>query len=52
MREEFSKAPTSKKEYELQGKKYIVTSHFCGKKDVNEVLHRIALNRALKEMGL
>ncbi len=52
LREEFVGAPTSQKEYMIEGKRYIVTSHFCGDKDVNEVLQRIAVNRAYRDIGL
>ncbi len=52
LREEFTGAPTSQKEYMIEGKRYIVTSHFCGDKDVNEVLQRIAVNRAYRDIGL
>lgn len=52
LREEFAGAPTSQKEYMIEGKKYIVTSHFCGNKNVDEVLRRIAVNRAYREAGL
>lgn len=52
LREEFSNAPTTQREYMIEGKKYIVTSHFCGDKDVDEVLRRIAVNRAYRDAGL
>ncbi len=52
LREEFMGAPTSQKEYMIEGKKYIVTSHFCGDKDLDEVLQRIAVNRAYRDAGL
>ena len=52
LREAFADAPTSQREYVIRGKKYVVTSHYTGDKDVNEVLQRIAVNRVLKDMGL
>ncbi len=52
LREEFAGAPTSQKEYMIEGKRYIVTSHFCGDKDVDEVLRKAAINRAYREIGL
>ena len=52
LREEFAGAPTSQREYMIEGKRYIVTSHFCGDKDVDEVLRKIAVNRAYRDAGL
>ena len=52
LREEFTGAPTSQKEYMIEGKRYIVTSHFVGDKDVDEVLRKIAVNRAYRDAGL
>ena len=42
---EFSSAPTSINEYEIRGKKYIVTSHYAGEKD-------IGTDRAKRELGI
>ncbi len=50
LREEFSGAPTSQKEYMIEGKRYIVTSHYTGNKNVDEVIRRIALSRAYKDL--
>lgn len=37
-------------EYEINGKKYIVHSHFVGQKDIDKVLSDIAVNRAISEV--
>lgn len=50
LREEFSNAPTSQREYMIEGKRYIVTSHYTGNKDVDEVIRKIAVNRAYKDL--
>ncbi len=52
LREEFSDAPVSQREYMIQGKKFIVTSHYAGNKDLNAVLQKIAENRVYREIGL
>ena len=44
--------PTSKKEYEFGGKKYAVTRHFTGDKNINRVIGELAVTRANREMGL
>ena len=36
-------------EYEIDGKKFIVHSHFIGGKDIDKVISEIAFNRALNE---
>ncbi len=43
---------TTNKKINLQGKKFIVTSHYAGQKDLNTVLQKIAENRAYREIGL
>jgi len=52
LREEFASAPTTQREYMIEGKKYIVTRHFAGDKDLDTVIREIAVNRAYKDMGL
>ncbi len=44
---EFSSAPTSINEYEIRGKKYIVTSHYIG-----QVIYALATDRAKRELGI
>ena len=36
-------------EYEIDGNKYIVHSRFVGEKNIDEVIGRLAFERALKE---
>ena len=38
--------------YELDGKKYTVTRHFTGDKNLNQVVAELAVSRANREMGL
>ena len=33
----------------IEGKKYIITSHFIGEKDIDIVIHNIAFTRAMSE---
>lgn len=47
---EHGSAPTSMREYEIGGKKYIVVSHYVGKKNVDNVLREIAVKRAYSDM--
>ena len=47
---EFGSAPTSTSEYEIGGRKYIVTSHYVGRKNVDNVLREIAVKRACFDM--
>ena len=41
--------PVHTNEYEIDGKKFIVHSHFIGCKDIDKVISEIAFNRALNE---
>ena len=41
--------PVHTNEYEIDGKKFIVHSHFIGGKDIDKVISEIAFNRALNE---
>ncbi len=50
LNEKYSDCPAAINEYEIEGKKYIVHSHFIGDKDINEVISRIAINRAMNEI--
>lgn len=49
---EFGSAPTSTSEYEIGGRKYIVTSHYVGDKDIGQVIYAIATDRAKRELGI
>ena len=41
--------PVHTNEYEIDGKKFIVHSHFIGSKDIDKVISEIAFTRALNE---
>ena len=41
--------PVHTNEYEIDGKKFIVHSHFIGGKDIDKVISEIAFTRALNE---
>ena len=47
---EFGSAPTPTNEYEIRGKKYIVTSHYVGGKDFQKVLDDLAFRQVIAEM--
>ena len=49
LNERYSSAPVRINEYELDGKRFIVHSHFIGSKDIDKVISEIAFNRALNE---
>ena len=49
LNEKYKEYPAVIREYEISGKKYRVHSHFVGTKDIDKVLHQIALNRAIRE---
>ena len=49
---EHGSAPTSMREYEIGGKKYIVTSHYAGEKEIDRTIRSIAIDRAKREMGI
>lgn len=49
---EFSSAHTSINEYEIRGKKYIVTSHYAGEKEIGQVIYTLATDRAKRELGI
>lgn len=47
--ENSKKYPERMTEYSIDGKKYIVHSRNIGNKNINEVIGRLAFERALKE---
>ena len=47
--QQFKDFPTKKKQYEIDDRKYIVVSHFVGKKDINEILLGLAKKQAYNE---
>lgn len=48
--EQYKDCPTHTQEYEIEGRKYIVVSHFTGKKDLDEVVYKNAYNQAMDEV--
>ena len=48
LNEKYKDCPTSISKHEINGKKYIVTSHFVGCKDLDTILYNIAFSRAIK----
>ena len=48
--EQHKDCPEHTNEYEINGKKYIVHSHFVGQKDIDKVLSDIAVSRALSDI--
>ena len=50
MNEQFRDCPVQVNEYEVDGRKYRVTSHFTGNKDINDVMYNYAVNKAMGEM--
>ena len=49
LNKKYSDCPVTVREYEIDGKKYIVHSHFVGNKDIDKVISEIALNKAIAE---
>ena len=49
LNEQHKDCPVRTNEYEVDGKKFIVHSHFIGSKDIDKVISEIAFNRALNE---
>lgn len=50
MNEQFKDCPVHQNIYEVDGRKYRVTSHFIGNRDINDVIYNYAVNRAVGEM--
>lgn len=44
--------PASQRRCVIDGKRFIVTRHFAGDKDLGSILTEFAINHANKEMGL
>lgn len=49
LNEKYKNYPERISEYEIDGKKYIVHSRFVGDKNIDEVIGRLAFERAVKE---
>lgn len=50
--EQYLSCPSEQNVYEYDGKKYTVTRHFTGNKNINRVIEELAVNRVNREMGL
>ena len=50
MNDAYKDCPVITSEYTIDGKKYIVKSHFVGAKELNDVLYRIAFEQAMDEV--
>ena len=51
LKERFKDAPTSQNAYEIDGIRYVVVSHYTGKKDIDKVITELAEQRAYTEFG-
>ena len=49
LNKKYSDCHVTVREYEIDGKKYIVHSHFVGNKDIDKVISEIAFNKAISE---
>ena len=49
LNEKYSVYPTRTSEYEIDGKKYVVHSHFIGNNDIDKVISEIAFHKAMAE---
>ena len=49
LNEKYKEYPERISEYMIDGKKYIVHSRFVGEKNIDEVIGRLAFERAVKE---
>ena len=50
LNEKYSACPVRVSEYEIDGKKYVVHSHFVGNKDIDKVISEIAFNHAIADI--
>ena len=50
LNEKYGNCPIHTSRYFIDGKEYIVHSHFCGNKDIDKVISTIAFNRAMSEV--
>ena len=50
LNEQYRDCPTQEQEYEIEGRKYIIVSHYVGEKDLDEVIYRNAYHRAVSEL--
>ena len=50
LNEQYKDCPSRVTEYKVNGKNFIVKSHFVGNKDLNKVLYNMAFNKAMTEI--
>lgn len=50
LNEKYRDCPVRTNRYCIDGKEYIVHSHFCGNKDIDKVISTIAFARAMSEV--
>ena len=50
MNEQYKDCPVQVNTYEVDGRTYIVHSHFIGERDINVVMFQYAENKAMSEM--
>ena len=50
LNEKYRDCPSRMAEYKVNGKNFIVKSHFVGNKNLNKVLYDIAFNKAMTEI--
>lgn len=50
MNEQYKDCPVQVNTYEVDGRTYIVHSHFIGDRDINDVMYQYAENKTMSEM--
>ena len=50
MNEQYKDCPVQVNTYEVDGRTYIVHSHFIGDRDISDVMYQYAENKAMSEM--
>ena len=50
LNEQYKDCPTQVTEFEIEGRKYMIVSHYTGKKDLDDVVYRNAYNQAMDEV--
>ena len=50
LNDKFKDCPTQMTEIEIEGRKYVVISHFTGQKDLDDVVYKHAYKQAMDEV--
>ena len=50
LNDKFKDCPTQMTEIEIEGRKYVVISHFSGQKDLDDVVYKNAYKQAMDEV--